>query len=287
MTSGTPRLRLLIDGDIVIHRLASVLEEPIDWGDDIWGLYADFKQAKQQIKEDIETLIDHAKLGYLEFHKLSATTPLPDIPVSIALSDSNRNWRHTILSSYKKNRSGKRKPILWKPLREHLLNEYNAIMWPNLEADDVLGILSSNHAKSKPIIISEDKDFKTIPCFFYQPSKAQLSCISKTEADRHHLTQTLVGDSADGYKGCPGVGPVKAKRILKKGIWEEVVDAYEKTGSTEYDALVQARVSHILRFATEYSKPTGKVRLWNPIRCLGKRRGMSPNGPLYYEKEYA
>ena len=81
------------------------------------------------------------------------------------------------------------------------------------------------------------------------------------------MYQTLVGDSTDGYKGCPGVGKVKAGRMLtglkQVEMWEAVVEAYKRKNKTEEDALQQARVARICR-ATDYDYKEKKVKLWCP-----------------------
>ena len=88
--------------------------------------------------------------------------------------------------------------------------------------------------------------------------------MDNSAADRFHLYQTLVGDQTDNYKGCPGVGPVKAETALGANpTWASVVGCYEKAGLTEEDALVQARVARILRHG-EYNKMTCEVKLWTP-----------------------
>jgi DNA polymerase-1 len=63
------------------------------------------------------------------------------------------------------------------------------------------------------------------------------------------MYQTLVGDTSDGYPGCPGIGPVKAEKVLgMPPNWQDVVGAYRAAKLTEADALVQARVARILRY---------------------------------------
>jgi DNA polymerase-1 len=60
------------------------------------------------------------------------------------------------------------------------------------------------------------------------------------------------------------VGPVKAERILAhQDHWNAVLNAYEKAGLSEQDALVQARVARILR-ASDYDFKERKVKLWEP-----------------------
>ena len=251
------KIKVFVDGDILVYKIASATERSIDWGEDWWGLYADLKEARQLLDESYKTLL----LDIIESYKYSyRSLEDPILDTKVVLSDPSNNWRTDILPSYKNNRAGKRKPVLWSELRHYLIDKYKAIIWPRLEADDVIGILATRHS----IIASEDKDFQTIPCLLYQPSTSVFRKITKREADRSHLIQTLMGDSADGYKGCPGIGIVGAQRILQKGTWEEVVDAYTKAGLDEGDALTQARVAHILRSEKEYKKIERRVRLWGP-----------------------
>ncbi len=83
------------------------------------------------------------------------------------------------------------------------------------------------------------------------------------------MYQTLTGDSTDGYKGCPKVGPVAAARLLEPlmgepaGMWIAVLLSFKKAGLTEADALVQARVARILRH-TDYDFTNKLPILWTP-----------------------
>lgn len=233
---------LLIDGDILLYQVSSAVEEPIHWGNDWWSLTADAKLAKQMITQEIETLQENLEAD----------------GVLITLSD-RANWRHEILATYKSNRKGKRKPVIYVPLREHIRETYETACFTDLEADDVMGILQ----KENTIIVSDDKDMKTIPGALYRPMAGEMLHISEEEADRNHLMQALTGDATDGYSGCPKVGPVSAERILEEGTWDEVVGAYAKAGLSEEVALTQARVARILR-TTEWNPITEEVILWNP-----------------------
>jgi len=235
--------KIIIDGDITLFQSSAAVEEPIHWGDDWYTLHADLKAARQ--------LFD------LEVQKFQKRLEVD--AVVIALSDPNNNWRRGVLDSYKANRRGNRKPVCYVPLREYVEDTYECVCHPTLEADDVLGLLSEEGC----CIVSDDKDLKTIPGWLYVPHTDELHNISLDQADLHHLTQALTGDAVDGYKGCPGVGPVKAGRILEEGTWDEVVTAYESAGLNEEVALIQARVARILRVG-EYDTIKGEVELWNP-----------------------
>ena len=39
-------LMLIVDADLVIYKITSSLEEPIDWGDDEWTLHSDLGKGK-------------------------------------------------------------------------------------------------------------------------------------------------------------------------------------------------------------------------------------------------
>ena len=54
-TTSTQPL-LLIDGDLFLYRAAASAETEVDWGDDIWSLSTDLKQAKQGFMNIIEDI---------------------------------------------------------------------------------------------------------------------------------------------------------------------------------------------------------------------------------------
>ena len=90
--------------------------------------------------------------------------------------------------------------------------------------------------------------------------------VSEWDAFLAHMKQTLMGDAVDCYPGCPGVGPVSARRILdvdgdEYAVWLDVVAAFEKAGLTEEDTLVQARLARILQ-SSDYNYDKEKPILW-------------------------
>tara|TARA_Y100001960_G_scaffold19238_1_gene16913 strand:- start:74 stop:832 length:759 start_codon:yes stop_codon:yes gene_type:complete len=239
---------ILLDGDITVYQLASKVETPIDFGDGLWVLWADEKEAVGRLEDYLENL----------------KTDLGADRIIVALSDT-KNFRKYILPSYKENRKLKRKPMILPSLRQYMVMKHDALIWSGLEGDDVLGIYGSEPNKNdERIIVSMDKDMKTVPCKLYNTKRPEegIKTITEEEADYWHLFQTLTGDVTDGYSGCPSVGEKTAKKILGDNpTWETVVDAYIKRGLTEDEALIQARVARILRFK-DYDFVNNKPILW-------------------------
>lgn len=205
------------------------------------------------------------------------TTRFETDDVLLCLSEG-RNFRYDVDPSYKGNRKGTRKPSCYEEVVKRAKDTWAFYSHPGLEADDVLGIFATRD--SNTILVSEDKDMKTIPCTLFQ--QGQLQKIDKATADWWFFYQTLVGDTADGYPGLPGVGPKKAEAILasakeyadsqiaqdlnlSKGdcVWYVVKHAYEQRGLTEADAIKQARLARILR-DEDWCKDTKTVKLWTP-----------------------
>lgn len=209
--------------------------------------------------------------------------------VYIVLSD-DLNWRKRLYPPYKANRKDMRKPALLAEVKRTIRASADAGKLPHtvmvikhLEADDVCGISSGALAKQnrEPVIISSDKDLRTVPGLLWNPRpsssgrKREIEHISEAEADHEHMMQTLTGDNVDGYPGCPDIGPVRALTILQQYSealpwerWRGVVEAFEAKGLTEDDAIMQARMARILRLE-DWDAVNKKVRLWQPPREEG------------------
>ncbi len=246
---------LLIDSDVLVYKAASSAQTNLDWGDET-STHLDEAHALRAITAQIIELQD----------------TLHGDHIIMAFGDPNgKNWRKDILPTYKANRDPDAKPKLIGFLREFITKTWKTYSRPTLEGDDVLGILSTapDLVRGERIIVSVDKDFQSIPGLLYNPGKPALGIrrISLDQADYFHAYQTLIGDSTDGYKGCPGIGPKKATAILgpipKDEYWSAIVRTYEAKGLTEVDAIVQARVARICR-NEDYDRPNKKVILWEP-----------------------
>lgn len=249
---------LLIDGDQFLFVACKAVEQEIRWDDQNHVLWGNAVEARRNFDGMLQRIFDRFKTTE---HVLCFSTDA-DKP----------NFRLGIDSSYKGHRDD-RKPMCYKALRVDVESAYRCLAMDHLEADDVMGILATKPQRYSPVIVSRDKDMKTIPTSIWDGK--DLVVQSEAEADRFHLYQTLVGDTADGYPGCPGIGPVKAEKLLThvlenhespstSALWHcAVVPAYVKAGLTEADALVQARLARILRFS-DWDSENKKPILWSP-----------------------
>lgn len=256
----TKTLKLLIDADMFVYRALSSCEQDINWGNDIWTLHVDLEEAKAHFIDKLNYSIESA----LSLYKYNG-----DFEVIFCFSDPDKNFRKKILPTYKANRKGKRKPVGYRALVDWVKGNYTAYQKPTLEADDCIGILATmKKNKGNTIVISGDKDMKSIPSYHYNFIKDEFFKVSETEADFWFYMQTLMGDATDGYSGCPTIGKVGAERILKDDCsWQKVLDTYKSKNLTEFDALMQARVARILR-ASDWDFKKGQVKLWTPTKAV-------------------
>lgn len=256
---GKTKRTLLVDADVVCYRAAWRGRETLDWGDGEEPLsLLDFQKASEYIRE---------------FH--DSVTPM-GAPVVYCLSDREWNFRKDIFADYKANRDDRARPELLGHCLSYVKSHFRHLLYPSLEADDVMGLESKG-----AIMISIDKDLLTVPGLHYNPDHPEQGVFSvgRPEAAYRHLLQTLTGDSVDNYKGCPGIGPKKAEALLgsredaPKGPkalrewvasrWPLIVEAYRGKDLSESDALLNARLAHILQ-PGEYCFETSGASLWTP-----------------------
>ena len=236
-------MKALIDGDIVLYSSSVATEFTADWGGDNWVLSANLQQAIDLARRYLDDLFEKLKFDEMV----------------VCISGPN-NFRYKLNPNYKSNRKDTRKPIVYSELKKWMMGNYHTEMWETLEADDLLGILATRDPGS--IIVSPDKDMQCVPCNLYR--NGELQKISLEQANRFHMIQTLTGDTTDGYPGCPGVGPKTAEKILSgtpDTWWGSVLQAYQKAGCTDDDALLNARMAYILR---DENYVDGEVKLWHP-----------------------
>jgi 5'-3' exonuclease len=252
-----PRTILLVDGDQYLHRACAATEHDSKWDDENHVLVSNGVEAFDTVSSSLKKIMDHFN----------------NKDMVLTFSEGHC-FRYDIEPTYKGNRAGTRKPLCFFEVREKLRAEYKSVSFNTLEADDVMGILSTKPGPDDKIIVARDKDMNTIPGMLWDGSTFKV--ITEASADYFHMYQTLVGDAADGYKGCPGIGPKKATQLLDPpvkpealdeirvaGVWRVVVEAFVKAGLTEDDALKQARLSRILRWS-DWDSVNKQPILWSP-----------------------
>jgi DNA polymerase-1 len=260
--SKKKRTIALIDGDVLVYRIGFAVEKSVDWGEGKHTLHADEQEATQAVDLLMGEILE--AVGSQEYF--------------VALTcHETVNFRKYFYPAYKENRTKNRKPLLWKFIREYLTSQYAAQVKANLEADDILGIWSTKQWTGAPdrVIVSIDKDFKSVPGRFYNFNKQEWYEITEEEADFNFFMQVLTGDKTDNYPGCQGIGPKKAQSILSNAtsqseegtrnntLWRSVLTAYKRTGFGAEYALTQARCARILR-ACDYDFTKKQPILWSP-----------------------
>jgi DNA polymerase-1 len=241
---------LLIDAELYLYRAAAANEYEAEWGDEDWTYFCRHGDAKAAFQGEIMAAVDM----------------FPDHQVVLATGD-RASFRYGIYPLYKSNRKKTRKPAGYGQLLAWLrtvsaVRGWTVAQLPDVEADDVLGI----YYEPGDVIMSFDKDMLTLPGLHFR--NGEVLEVSQREADLAFFAQALTGDTADGYPGCPGIGPVKAARVLADArtpaqMWQAVVSTYRKEKLSDAIALQQARCARILRNG-EYDHDQQVPIMWTP-----------------------
>jgi 5'-3' exonuclease len=127
------------------------------------------------------------------------------------------NFRYKVatVKGYKENRKGTPKPVHYEEIREYLVDKWQAEIVDGREADDAIGEAQSLAESNTTCIVGQDKDFKTIPGWHYNPVKDYFFYVTPEQATRFFLYQLITGDTADNIPGIPNYGPTKAKKVLE------------------------------------------------------------------------
>jgi len=243
----------ILDGDIFVYKVATATMKEIM-----------FDEYVVAIGDRAEAIV--ALSNWIE--KVKTDIDADDIHIAFTGKD---NFRKKIWAGYKQNRTRK-KPMLVKELQDWCMQNYSCLVDAKLEADDILGQWMSESYLNKDLDyvgVSEDKDLQGVPGALFNPEKDTL--IQRKDLDEAIMffyTQVLTGDTSDGYKGVPGVGPVKAARYLGKACdeseglydfidkgWRAILKLYEKNGDVN-DAYINADMAKILWYG---EKP---IRFW-------------------------
>ncbi len=238
-------MKLLIDADFIVYKSCAACENEADYGNDVIVVTSKFSDAYHQVTKALSNIRNNF---------------LWDLPEPILFFSDSRNFRKKIYPDYKGHRNRK-KPCGYRRVINALADEYEVITYPELEADDGMGIYAT--ANPGNIVVSPDKDLRQIPGRLYNMDETMM--ITPVEGAKWHLIQTLAGDQTDGYSGVPGIGIKRAVSLFDEHgySWKTVVKAFQDKDLTEDDALMNARLARILT-CTDYDSEKQAVIPWTP-----------------------
>lgn len=174
------------------------------------------------------------------------------------------NFRKLLYPAYKANRDNIRRPEWLQPVREFLVSEWKARVTDGYEADDAIGIAY----RPDGVICSVDKDLRQIPGHHFDFVKLQRDSLSSSQADLNFWCSMLIGDRSDNVPGIPGIGVVKAPRILgglpAGDLKAKVFELYEQF---DMDFHLNYTLLHILRDEEE---------LYNIENLISKKERFPP-----------
>lgn len=259
--------QLLIDADFTLFQATSAVERDSvfenEAGAQVHILHCDRAEAMDNFLRSVN--------GYVNALKADE---------AVLVFSGPNNFRKTLWDGYKAHRKATRKPLAYWDIIADLRagDEFRVLSEDCLEGDDYIGILATRPSSVERIVVSDDKDMQTLPnTQLYR--MGELKSVSVDDAEDFWLYQTLMGDSTDGYKGCPGIGPVAARKVLEKpgDPWQNVLDAYRSAYAKDKDpekakwlgmvpddlALLNARLARILR-STDWDSKLRRPILWTP-----------------------
>jgi DNA polymerase-1 len=129
-----------------------------------------------------------------------------DAPMELYIGGEG-NWRYGIYPEYKANRKDKPRPTHLNAVREHLVVKYGAHIVNDREVDDECGIrLTQEIAQgvNKPVLVSLDKDLKTVPGNHYNFVTRAHETVSPVQALRYFYGQVITGDQSDNVPAFDG-----------------------------------------------------------------------------------
>lgn len=214
--SGIERVAL-IDGDILAYQCGFVHEKNPHFSD----------------LDDLldETVSDWMRRAFCTSAKVCLTR--------------HRTFRHKLTDTYKCNRADAVRPVQINEILDYLESEHDGLVVNGLEADDLMGIFGTHPDLPNAVIVTVDKDLLQIPGWHFNPKKDDFPWHQELlDAQHNFWLQTMMGDSVDGIKGLPGIGPKRAAKALEEsevGWPQEVADRYQEafSGLTEHDMTLE------------------------------------------------
>ena len=195
-------MKILIDGDIIAHRVAARVQGRVDI---------------PELRDQIEDMVnDRARCG-------------PDDADIVICLSQDQSFRYWVWPDYKANRKDRIDPPMLETAFDILKHDYYTWAVSGLEGDDCLGIIQTSEPDT--VIVTIDKDLNQIPGWHFNPDKMTEPHEMEPElASWHFHVQWLMGDSGDNLPGLPRVGIKTAIKIL-----EGIMDSDEMTARVKQE----------------------------------------------------
>lgn len=198
---------------------------------------------------------------------------------AVMVFSTGLNFRKYLNRCYKYKRGDKDKPMLLSVIRQHLIDNFKCVMHDWLEADDLLGIIMTQPQNSEErILVSYDKDLRSIPGLHYNPEmkcgtdNRSLIMINEFEAEMEFWKASIAGDNVDCYTGIPLLGknfieehaiPTLTALPDKLSRFEWVVERFAWAYLNKEYALRQMRMAYILHYE-DFDLEKNSIKLFNP-----------------------
>ena len=169
--------------------------------------YTDLEDAVSKFDEQFMAIINEIEKRY-------------DIKKIMTFNGSKGNFRKILNSEYKANRKKQDLPPLLHHMHEYVKKNYSSIYGYGVETDDLVARywknLSDEIGKENVMIVSIDKDYKQLPCLYYNYHYKwkEFYNITNDQALYNFYEQMITGDSADNVNFFKGKGKVFAKTYL-------------------------------------------------------------------------
>ena len=246
----------LIDADSLLYKVGFAIEEKTIWNEN---------EVDAGLEDEYDITYDtnlSVGIGTLESYINNILFATGCDSAELHFTGRN-NFRDSNPLGYKEHRTGARKPEGFALLKQFALDNYDSYVSENMEADDVVVWKKTTYPEDY-ILCAMDKDvlYQTVGVH-YNYNKDEDVEVDEINAIKFAYWQTLAGDPSDGYKGCPGIGPKKADKLLENiddelQMWEVTLEAYAKAGLTEDDAI------NTMRLANMHQYDGKEITLWKP-----------------------
>ncbi len=224
-------MKLLIDGDVIAYQ----------------AVFSKDGKTVSGVTDKLDAIMEDIFVACAPYNR--------EFKYSVYLTGTG-NFRYDISDIYKANRP-KDKPVTLSLSKQYLVDQYNAVVTEGREADDAIATEAASIGFDEVIIVSNDKDFKQLPCLIYNYKKDEWFKVDELGSKYNFWKQVLMGDSVDNIKGLEGVGQKTAEKILK-GLTtdDEMFQASLKAYEGDLEALTKtARLVYLQRQENE---------LWSP-----------------------